>query len=137
MRAGLFAAGLWLLACAPNPYRSPTQVREYEILVPARDTLGQALAAAWQHAGFGVRRQPRGAGPPPAALVVFEFTEPGVAGPRWLVGRLHNARSGAVLAVVRLPSDSLPPDAASRAERLVAALLAAAGASPNSDFPTP
>lgn len=131
LRLGVLTAALWLGACAPNPYRTPSSVRDYDILIPGRDTLAVALTTAFQQAGFRVRRQPRGGGPPPAALIYYEFSPPGAAGPgasRWLSGRLYHARFGNLLAAATLSLDSLPPGAPERARRLVEALLAVADA---------
>ncbi len=126
--AAALAAGLGCLgACAPNPYRTPAQVSDYEILVPGRDTLGRALTVALQQLGMRVRRQPRGGGPPPATLVYFTYgAQRGGAG--WLAGRVYNARSGRLLAAATLALDSVPLDGPERARLLVAALLTRPGA---------
>jgi len=116
-------AGAWIVACAPAP-RAPANLRAYEVVVPARDTLSRALAAELEHAGLRVRRDARGAAQAPAVLVHYEFREPGPAGRRWLYARLFHARSSALLAAARLPVDGLPPAGRARAQLLIAALLA-------------
>lgn len=122
--AALLAGGIaWLGACAPNPYRAPAHVSDYEILIAGRDTLGEALATALRQAGMRVRQQPRGGGPPPATLVYFEYGADG-GGSGWLAGRVYNARSGRLLVAATLGLDSVPGDGPERARLLVAALLA-------------
>ncbi len=111
------------LACG-SARRVPTSLRGYDILVTGRDTLSQALAAAFSREGLRVRRDPKGGGPAAAALVVYEFRDPGRQGRRWLYGRLFDARSSGVVAAAALPTDSLPLAGRARARRLVAALLA-------------
>jgi hypothetical protein len=121
--AGVVAVvGMWLVACASAP-RAPAHLRDYEVLVPERDTLSRALATEFERAGLQVRRDPRGGAKAPAVLVHYEFREPGAAGRRWLYARLFHARSSAVLAAARLPADGLPPEGLARARLLVAALL--------------
>ena len=115
-------AGTWLAACASTP-RAPTNLRDYEVIVPGRDTLSRALATELERAGLRVRRDPRGGAKAPAALVSYEFREAGPDGRRWLYGRLFHARSSALLAAARLPVESLPPDGQARARLLVAALM--------------
>lgn len=136
MRPGALAAGVavWVAACAPNPYRAPAQVRDYEMLIPGRDTLARALAVAFQEAGFRVRQQPRGGGPPPATVVFFEFS-PREGGPDRLAGRVYNVRSGRLLAAATLSLDATPPGAAERARLLVAALLAEPDSAPPGTLP--
>lgn len=120
----------WVLLLAPmvlacgSARRVPTSVRGYDILVTGRDTLSQAVAAAFSREGLRVRREPRGGGRAAAALVVYEFRDPGRDGRRWLYGRLFDARSSGVVAAAALPTDSLPPAGRERARRLVAAMLA-------------
>ena len=116
-------AGTWFAACASAP-RPPTNLREYEVVVPGRDTLSRALATELERAGLRVRRDPRGGAKAPAALVFYEFREPGPDGRRWLYGRLFHARTSALLAATRLPVADLPPEGQARARLLVAALLA-------------
>jgi hypothetical protein len=118
-------AGTWLAACASAP-RAPANVRDYEVVVPARDTLSRALATELERAGLRVRRDARGGAKAPAVLVCYEFREPGAEGRRWVYARLFHARSSALLAAARLPVDSLPPQAEARARLLVAALLSPA-----------
>jgi hypothetical protein len=117
--------GTWLAACASAP-RAPTNVRDYEVVVPARDSLSRALATELERAGLRVRRDARGGAKAPAVLVCYEFREPGAEGRRWVYARLFHARSSALLAAAGLPVDSLPPQAEARARLLVAALLAPA-----------
>lgn len=114
--------GTWLVACASAP-RAPAHLRGYEVVVPKRDTLSRALATEFERAGLRVRRDPRGGAKAPAALVHYEFREPGADGRPWLYARLFHARSSALLAAARLPADSLPPEGQARARLLVAALL--------------
>jgi hypothetical protein len=123
VRAFLAPAVAALVGCAPTP-ANPSDIKKYEVVVPGRDSLGQALAAELARAGLRVRREPRGGAPSPAVLVAYEFTEPGPDGRRWLQARLFHARSSVLLAAARLATDSLPPGARDQARLLVAALLA-------------
>ena len=118
-------AGTWLVACAATP-KDPGNLREYEVVVPARDTLSRALAAELERAGLRVREDPRGGAKAPAVGLCYEFREPGAEGRRWLHARLFHARSSALLAAATLPVDGLPPDGQTRARLLVAALLSPA-----------
>ena len=119
----LVPAGAWLAACASAP-RAPTNLRAYEVVIPARDTLSLALAAELERAGLRVRRDARGGAKAPAVLVHYQFREPGPEGRPWLYARLFHARSSTLLAAARLPMDGLPPGGQARAQLLVAALLA-------------
>lgn len=124
-RASVWARALaatGLVACASAP-RAPANLRDYEVVVPDRDTLGRALATELERAGLRVRRDARGGAKAPAALVYYEFREPGPEGRRWLYARLFHTRSSALLAAARLPAEALPPEGQARARLLVAALL--------------
>lgn len=116
-------AGAWLGACA-SANRGPANLRDYEVVVPASDTLSRALATELERAGLRVRRDARGGAKAPATLVWYQFSEPGAGGRRWLYGRLFHTRSSALLAAARLPVEDLPPEGQARARLLVAALLA-------------
>ena len=93
------------------------------MLVPARDSLSEALAADLKQRGFTVRRQVSGGSPPTAALITFTYRDSTVT---WLAVRLADTRSGAIVATVSVPLDSLGATPAGHARILadsIAALL--------------
>src|SRR5438445_9510957 len=108
--------------------RSPDTLRGYEILVLGRDSLSEALVAALHRRGFTVRRAVRGGGRPTAALVWFTYSEVGGAGggggaaPKWLLARLADTRSGAIVGAATVLWDSAGTSPAARAEALAGAM---------------
>jgi len=127
VRTGALAA-LALLLSACGAGRPPAPLRGYPILVAAHDSLADALARALRARRLVVWRRPRGAGPPTAALVTFFYRDSTRV--RWLAVRLADTRSGAVLAAVSVPWDSLGPSTERRAQALADSIAARLGDSP-------
>lgn len=123
----LLASGL-LGACAPpGPalrYEAPSELRAYEILVTRTDSLGRGIAAGLREKGFTVRDRVQGGGRATAYVLSFQFEE---RAPRlvWLHVRLADTRSGAIVAAVSAPLDSLGSGAAAQARAVVDALARA------------
>lgn len=111
-------------ACARHgvPQGSPTPLARYEILVPGRDSLSAALAAAFSREGFTVRDDVRGGGRPAAALVLWRFVD--LSGRGSLEAQLADTRRGTVLASTTIPADTLRDDLPARAMLIVRGLLA-------------
>jgi hypothetical protein len=108
-------------ACGTS--RLPDSLRGYEILVESgRDAQGTELARALREAGLRVRREVRGGSRPTAALIFFEYSEPGRGQPNWLQLRLADTRSGVILAAAAIPLDSVGPTPRERAVAAVRAL---------------
>lgn len=100
----------------------PGSLRGYEIFIDGGDSLSWELGSALGRAGFTVRRELRGGGPPTAALLVFTMRDAAPYGEGLLYARLADTRSGRIVAAVAVPLDSLQSDARSRALALVRAL---------------
>ena len=97
-----------LLSCAPaTRYESPSTLRGYEILITRRDSLGQGLAEGLRRRGFTVRQHVRGGSRPTAYLLAFTFQETEPPALIWLLVRLADTRTGAIVAAVSAPLDSL------------------------------
>ena len=97
-----------LLSCAPaTRYESPSTLRGYEILITRRDSLGQGLAEGLRRRGFTVRQHVRGGSRPTAYLLAFTFRETEPPALTWLLVRLSDTRTGAIVAAVSAPLDSL------------------------------
>lgn len=115
-------------ACAPpGPalrYETPSELGAYEILVTRTDSLGRGIAAGLRQRGFTVRDRVEGGGRPTAYVLSFQFEE---RAPRlvWLHVRLADTRSGAIVAAVSAPLDSLGSGAAAQARAVVDALARA------------
>lgn len=103
--------------------RLPSTLRGYDILVERRDPQGTELAGALRDAGFRVRRGVRGGSRPTAALIFFTFSEPGRGQSDWLHLRLADTRTGAIIAAVAIPLDSVAPNPRARAVAAVHALI--------------
>lgn len=125
---GLAVAGnAFLLSCAPaTRYEEPSAVRGYDILVTRRDSLGQGIAQGLKRRGFTVRQRVRGGSRPTAYLFAFTFRETDPPALLWLHVRLADTRSGAIVAAVSVPVDSLGESAADQARAVVDSLAAAA-----------
>jgi len=108
------------LGCAFGS-RSASPLKGYRLLVEPRDSLSNALAEALKAKGFSVKRRVAGGSPPTAAVVTFTYHDSTVT---WLAARLADTRTGAIVAAVSLPLDSLGPTAAGQA-RIVADSVAA------------
>lgn len=123
----IVAAGCFLGAGGTSPLRG------YRVLIEAHDSLSDHLAQALARKGFTVRRHVTGGSPPTAGLVTFTFREFGDSSPVWFNARLADTRSGAIVAAVSAPLDSLGPTATVRAQSLAdsfAAHLSQRGDSP-------
>jgi hypothetical protein len=97
---------------------TPSPLRGYRVLIETRDSLSDYLARALSRKGFAVRRHVRGGSPPTAALVTFTFQELGDVPTIWFNARLADTRSGAIVAAVSAPLDSLGATNAIRAQSI-------------------
>ena len=112
-------------SCAPaTRYEEPSALRGYEILITRHDSLGRELAQGLARRGFTVRDRVRGGGRATAYLFAFTFceTDPPAAGVTWLHVRLADTRTGAIVAAVSLPLDSLAAPLAGYAGAIVDSL---------------
>ena len=115
-----------LLSCAPaTRYESPSTIRGYEILITRRDSLGQGLAEALRRRGFTVRQHLRGGSRPTAYLLAFTFRETEPPALTWLLVRLADTRTGAIVAAVSAPLDSLGATMPDHVRAIVDSLAAA------------
>ncbi len=115
-----------LLSCAPaTRYESPSTIRGYEILITRRDSLGQGLAEALRRRGFTVRQHVRGGSRPTAYLLAFTFRETEPPALTWLLVRLADTRTGAIVAAVSAPLDSLGATTPDHVRAIVDSLAAA------------
>ena len=112
------------LACGAFGGGRASPLRGYRVLIESRDSLSEYLASALAARGFTVRRRVRGGEGPTAALVTFVFRKTGPTGATWFNARLADTRSGAVVAAVSAPLDSLGATAAARARSLADSLSA-------------
>jgi hypothetical protein len=103
-----------MLAAACASGGSPLQ--GYRVLIESRDSLSDSLAKALSRRGFSVKRHVSGGSPPTAALVTFTFREVGDTPGVWFHARLADTRSGAIVAVVSVPLDSLGRTAGAQAK---------------------
>ncbi len=107
-----------LVACAPaTRYEPPRSLRGYEILITRRDSLAREIAQGLRRRGFTVRDHVRGGSRPTAYLFTFIFQEIEPPALTWLHVRLADTRTGAIVAAVSAPLDSLgaTPQAQGRA----------------------
>ena len=115
-----------LLSCAPaTRYESPSTIRGYEILITRRDSLGQGLAEALRRRGFTVRQHLRGGSRATAYLLAFTFRETEPPALTWLLVRLADTRTGAIVAAVSAPLDSLGATMPDHVRAIVDSLAAA------------
>ena len=116
------------LSCAPpTRYEQPSALRGYEILITRRDSLGQGVAEGLRRRGFTVRRQVRGGSRPTVYLLTFTFREAEPPAVSWLHVRLADTRTGAIVAAVSAPLDSLGATTPDRARAIVDSLAASPG----------
>ena len=114
-----------LLACAPpTRYEQPSALRGYDILITRRDSLGQGIAEGLERRGFRVRGSVRGGSGPAAYLLSFTFREAEPQAVTWLHLRLADTRTGAIVAAVSAPLDSLGATTLERARAIVDSLTA-------------
>jgi len=112
-----------LASCAPAiGYRAPGSVRGYDILVTRKDSLSREIGRRLKRRGYSVRSAVKGGGAPAAYLLWFtqRETEPGAA--TWLYVRLADTRTGAIVAAVSAPRDSLGGTVEARARAIVDSL---------------
>ncbi len=123
---GVVELATLLSACAPpTRYEQPSGLRGYDILITRRDSLGQGIAAGLERRGFRVRRRVRGGSGPAAYLLTFTFREVEPPAVTWLHLRLADTRTGAIVAAVSAPLDSLGATTLERARAIVDSLAAA------------
>ena len=114
-----------VLGCAPaTRYEAPDALRGYDILVTSQDSLARDIAQGLARRGFRVRTRVRGGGRPTAYLFAFIFRETEPPAVTWLHVRLADTRTGAIVAAVSAPLDSLGASAGERARAIVDSLAA-------------
>ena len=114
-----------VIACAPaTRYEQPSTLRGYEILIARRDSLGQGIAEGLRRRGFTVRRDVRGGSRPTAYLLAFTFRDSEPPAVTWLLVRLADTRTGAIVAAVSAPLDSLGATTPDQARAIVDSLAA-------------
>src|SRR2546423_5701324 len=106
----------------PARYGQPSALPGYEILVTSQDSLGRRIAFGLARRGFRVRTRVRGGSRPTAYLFTFTFRETEPPALTWLHVRLADTRTGAIVAGVSAPLDSLGASAADRARAIVDSL---------------
>jgi hypothetical protein len=112
-------------SCAPTArYQQPSALRGYEILITRSDSLGQGIARGLRRLGYKVRDEVVGGGRPTAYVLTFTFRETEPPTVTWLHVRLADTRTGAIVAAVSAPVDSLGASAAERAQAVVDSLAA-------------
>ena len=112
-----------LAACAPaTGYRAPAAVRCYEILISRQDSLSREVGRGLKRRGYTVRTTVRGGGPATAYLLSFTQREPEPGAATWLYVRLADTRTGATVAAVSAPRDSLGATVEARARAIVDSL---------------
>lgn len=112
-----------LSACAPaTGYRAPTSVRGYEILIGRQDSLSREVGRGLRRRGYTVRTAVRGGGTATAYLLSFTQREPEPGAATWLYVRLADTRTGAIVAAVSAPRDSLGATVEARARAIVDSL---------------
>jgi hypothetical protein len=122
-RRAVTAAWLALGACSPAPrYHAPSSVRGYAILINREDSLSRAIARGLERRGYTVRTAVVGGGRATAYLLSFTLRETEPGAPTWLYLRLADTRSGAIVAAVSAPLDSLGATVATRAQAIVDSL---------------
>jgi len=115
----------FVVGCAPSTrYEQPDALRGYEIGVTSRDSLERGIAQGLARRGFRVRTRLRGGGRPTAYLFAFIFRETDPPALTWLHVRLADTRTGAIVAAVSAPLDSLGLSAGERARAMVDSLAA-------------
>jgi len=123
-RLGIAVFGNALLAaCAPAiGYRAPGSVRSYDILVTRKDSLSREIGRGLKRRGYSVRSAVKGGGAPAVYLLWFTQREPEPDAPTWLFIRLADTRTGAIVAAVAAPRDSLGDTVEARARAIVDSL---------------
>ncbi len=122
---GLGVVASCVCSCTPpTRYEQPSALRGYDILITRRDSLGQGIADGLERRGFRVRGWVRGGGRPAAYLLTFTFREVEPPAVTWLHLRLADTRTGAIVAAVSAPLDSLGATTLERARAIVDSLAA-------------
>ena len=112
-----------LASCAPAiGYRAPGSVRAYDILVTRKDSLSREIGRGLKRRGYSVRTAVKGGSGPTAYLLWFTQREPEPGALTWLYIRLADTRTGAIVAAVSAPRDSLGATVAARARAIVDSL---------------
>lgn len=112
-----------LSACAPaTGYRSPSSERDYQIVINRGDSLSRAVGRGLRERGFRVRTALKGGSPATAYLLTFTHREATPGSPPWLHVRLADTRTGAIVAAVSAPLDSLGATADAQARAIVDSL---------------
>lgn len=126
MELGVVAScNAFVVGCAPSTrYEQPGALRGYEILVTSQDSLERGIAQGLARRGFRVRTRVRGGGRPTAYLFAFIFRETEPPALTWVHVRLADTRTGAIVASVSAPLDSLGMSAGERARAIVDSLAA-------------
>ena len=125
LQLGVVELATLVSGCAPpTRYEQPSALRGYDILITRRDSLGQGIADGLERRGFRVRRWVRGGGGPAAYLLTFTFREVEPPAITWLHLRLADTRTGAIVAAVSAPLDSLGATTLERARAIVDSLAA-------------
>ncbi len=103
-------------ACAPAGLSRPASLRGHQILIESHDSLSDQVAARLRRKGFTVRGRIRGGSSPTAALIAFTVRDLAAPGTEWYHAWLADTRTGAVVAAVAIPLDSMggTPEAAAR-----------------------
>ncbi len=118
--------GAFPISCAPpTGYRAPAWARDYQIVVTRDDSLSRGIAAGLRARGFKVRDRVKGGGSPAAYLLLFSLRGSESGAPTWLYAQLADTRSGAVIAAVAAPLDSLGSSVAQQARAVVDSLVRA------------
>src|SRR5207247_10422852 len=108
-------------ACAPaTGYRAPTAyIKNYDILISRPDSLSREVGRGLRRRGYTVRTAVRGGGRATAYLLSFTQREPEPGAATWLYVRLADTRTGAIVAAVSAPRDSLGATVRARAGAVV------------------
>jgi len=113
----------FLASCAPAiGYHAPGSVRSYDILVTRKDSLSREIGRGLKRRGYSVRSAVKGGGAPTVYLLWFTQREPEPGAPTWLYIRLADTRTGAIVAAVSAPRDSLGSTVEARARAIVDSL---------------
>ncbi len=122
-RSAVTAVCAALGACAPaTRYRAPSSVGGYDVLINRGDSLSRAIARGLERRGYTVRTAVAGGSRATAYLLSFTQREIEPGAPTWLYIRLADTRSGAIVAAVSAPLDSLGATVAARAQAIVDSL---------------
>jgi len=92
-------------------------------VVKQDDSLSRGIAAGLRARGFKVRDRVKGGGSPTAYLLLFSLRGSESGTPTWLYAQLADTRSGAVIAAVAAPLDSLGGSVAEQARAVVDSLV--------------